>query len=293
MVTSACHGRRYARAVRKTREFPNTRIDVETARRGIEELRAALEPYGETDAWSISFDILSIWKGQDKEKWAHDDIEDFYADLGKSLSFAHLRAVGSVGSGPDGRVVIEFSQVGRKLDVEVTHPRRAVIERVMRVFENAAPLLQLDTPAPEPQPEPRVFIGHGGASQQWRLLKDHLSEQHGYDVVAYETGARAGHTIRDVLDDLLENSSFALLVFTGEDAQADGGVRARQNVVHEAGLFQGRLGFSRAVILLEEGVENLSNLDGIQYISFSRNNVREGFGDVLATLRREFGPPSR
>lgn len=42
--------------------------------------------------------------------------------------------------------------------------------------------------------KPVVFIGHGG-SPRWRNLKDHLSDNHGYKIEAYETGARAGHTI--------------------------------------------------------------------------------------------------
>jgi len=75
---------------------------------------------------------------------------------------------------------------------------------------------------------------------------------------------------------------------TGEDEQADGAFRARQNVVHEAGLFQGTLGFERVAILLEEGVTPFSNLDGIQYIPFAPGRIRETYGDVLATLRREF-----
>jgi predicted nucleotide-binding protein len=60
--------------------------------------------------------------------------------------------------------------------------------------------------------------------------------------------------------------------------------------VHETGLFQGKLGFSRAIVLLEDGVEEFSNISGIQQIRFSRSKIRESFGDVLATLRREFGP---
>jgi len=54
------------------------------------------------------------------------------------------------------------------------------------------------------------------------------------------------------------------------------------------GLFQGRLGFSRAIVLLEDGVEEFSNLHGIQHISFSKGNIKECFGDVLAVIRREF-----
>ena len=107
--------------------------------------------------------------------------------------------------------------------------------------------------------------------------------------MAYETGARAGHTIRDILGAMSEEASFALLVLTGED-QADHGLRARQNVVHECGLFQGRLGFDRAILLVEEGVELASNFDGIQQLRFSKGRIAEVFGDVIATLRREFGP---
>jgi predicted nucleotide-binding protein len=82
-----------------------------------------------------------------------------------------------------------------------------------------------------------VFVGHGG-SRQWRDLKDHLHEQHGYEVIAYETGSRAGHSIRDVIESMLDKASVAILVMTGEDKQPDGTFCARQNVVHELGLFK-------------------------------------------------------
>lgn len=87
---------------------------------------------------------------------------------------------------------------------------------------------------------------------------------------------------------MLAKSAFALLVMTGEDEMVDGGTRARQNVVHETGLFQGRLGFHRAVVLLEEGTEEFSNIHGIEQIRFSKGNIKETFGEVLATIRREF-----
>jgi hypothetical protein len=51
---------------------------------------------------------------------------------------------------------------------------------------------------------------------------------------------------------------------TGEDETKDGKLLARQNVVHEAGLFQGKLGFTRAIILLEEVTEEFSNLAGLK-----------------------------
>ena len=69
----------------------------------------------------------------------------------------------------------------------------------------------------------------------------------------------------------------------------DGTVRARQNVIHEIGLFQGRLGFTKAIVLKEDGTEEFSNIHGVHQIRYSQGNIKETFGDVIATLNKEFG----
>ncbi|AWV06741.1 hypothetical protein C9I47_1023 [Lysobacter maris] len=115
-----------------------------------------------------------------------------------------------------------------------------------------------------------------------------LHFKHQYEVEAYEVGSRSGHTIRDILTSMIKKSSFAFLVMTGEDETADGRLHARQNVVHEAGLFQGALGFDRAIVMLEDGTEAFTNIDGIQQIRFPKGNIRDTFGDALAVLKREF-----
>ena len=74
---------------------------------------------------------------------------------------------------------------------------------------------------------------------------------------------------------------------TGEDEQPDGQMRARMNVVHEAGLFQGRLGFARAIVLLEEGCEEFSNIAGLGQIRFPRDNIRAAFEEIREVLERE------
>ena len=45
-------------------------------------------------------------------------------------------------------------------------------------------------------------------------------------------------------------------------------IRARQNVVHEIGFFQGKYGRSRVVLLAEQGVEIFTNISGIVRIDF-------------------------
>jgi len=109
-------------------------------------------------------------------------------------------------------------------------------------------------------------------------------------VETYETGARAGHAIRDVLDEMMNSATFAILVLTAEDEMADGQLRPRENVVHETGLFQGRLGWRRAIMLVENGVEPFSNIAGITQLRYDKGQIQSEFGNVLATLRAEFGP---
>jgi predicted nucleotide-binding protein len=171
--------------------------------------------------------------------------------------------------------------------VEVEAASRSSVNHVFEIFEKHFAESRLPELPEPPAPLPTVFVGHG-RNPLWRELKDHLQDKHGIKVEAYEIGARAGHAVRDVLERMLEKSSFAVLVMTGEDETVDGCRRARQNVIHEIGLFQGRLGSSRAVVLVEAGTEVFSNMEGIEQIRFSQGNIKETFGEVLATIRREF-----
>ena len=59
------------------------------------------------------------------------------------------------------------------------------------------------------------------------------------------------------------------------------------NVVHEAGLFQGRLGFTKAIILLQEGCEEFSNIEGLGQIRFPKGNIQAVFEEIRRVLERE------
>jgi predicted nucleotide-binding protein len=74
---------------------------------------------------------------------------------------------------------------------------------------------------------------------------------------------------------------------TAEDEQSDGQLHARMNVIHEAGLFQGRLGFQRAIVLLEDGCEEFSNIQGLGQIRFPKGDIRAVFEEVRQVLERE------
>ena len=114
-----------------------------------------------------------------------------------------------------------------------------------------------------------VFIGHG-RSPIWRELKDFIEDRLMLPVDDCNRVPVAGITNIARLSEMMDAAVFALLVLTGEDEQPDGDIRARMNVIHEAGLFQGRLGFTRAIILLEDECDEFSNIQGLGQISISK-----------------------
>ena len=84
---------------------------------------------------------------------------------------------------------------------------------------------------------------------------------------------------------MLNSACFAFLIMTGED-ERNGELHARENVIHEIGLFQGKLGFRRAIILLEN-CENFSNIHGLTCIPFPKNGISTKYEEIRRTLQRE------
>src|SRR5689334_8180249 len=74
---------------------------------------------------------------------------------------------------------------------------------------------------------------------------------------------------------------------TAEDEHPDGTFHARENVIHEIGLFQGRLGFNRAIILLEEGCSEFYNIVGLNQIRFPQSRLMAISEEIRRVLERE------
>jgi len=181
--------------------------------------------------------------------------------------------------------------------------QRAVLESLISEVEDfwedeQVPAPMSDTPVKAPAggneikaPEqasrkPCVFIGHG-QSPVWARLQLFLDKNLGLDTVNYESEPRAGESIVPILEKMLEQATFAVLILTAEDETASGARRARQNVIHEAGLFQGRLGFKKAILLRQEGTEDFSNVAGLQHISFDGDRIDQIFWQLQEVLIRE------
>lgn len=132
----------------------------------------------------------------------------------------------------------------------------------------------------------RIVIGHGG-SNDWRELKDFITDRMNLKPDEFNRVAVAGLAIVERLCQMLDSAAVALLVMTAEDEMIDSTAQPRMNVVHEAGLFQGRLGFNRAIVLLEEGCAEFSNIHGLGQIRFPKRRISACFEEVRRVLERE------
>lgn len=131
-----------------------------------------------------------------------------------------------------------------------------------------------------------VFVGHG-RSLLWRELKDFVKDRLGLPFDEFNRVPVAGVTNTARLIEMLDAAAIAFLVMTAEDETNEGKIQARMNVIHEVGLFQGRLGFTKAIIMLEDGCDEFSNVQGLGQIRFPKGNIKAAFEEVREVLERE------
>ena len=114
----------------------------------------------------------------------------------------------------------------------------------------------------------KVFVVHGH-DEALKEKVARLLEKQGLEAIILSEQANKGKTIIEKFE---ENSDVgaAICLFTGDDigkekSEAVEKQRARQNVVYEAGYFMGKLGRERVIMLVDEGIELPSDLQGVVY----------------------------
>ena len=85
----------------------------------------------------------------------------------------------------------------------------------------------------------RMFSSDMVVPPVWRVLKDFIQDRLQLPWAEFNRVPVAGVTNIARLSEMLDAAAIALLVMTAEDELADGGIQARMNVIHEAGLFYG------------------------------------------------------
>ncbi|RJL32904.1 ribokinase [Bailinhaonella thermotolerans] len=172
--------------------------------------------------------------------------------LGMRLARHKLRYVGSAGHA-------QFAQVTREFIGRLDRERRS-------------------------DPAKGVFIAHG-ANPEWRAVQRFIEERFELPVFSFESGSWGGRQVTEALAAYLERCSLAVCVLTAEDFTGDGRRLARQNVVHEVGLFHGRHGFDRVVVLAEEGCDFIPQTARPHVIPFPRNGIDRTFYRLAEMIR--------
>ncbi|UNE54004.1 TIR domain-containing protein [Bartonella machadoae] len=145
-----------------------------------------------------------------------------------------------------------------------------------------------------PPPSPEVFIVHGHDSNTLRDLQLILSKL-GVKYQILQNTSGNGLTIIEALEEEIcaQNHSikFGIVLLTPDDmgyAKTDGPQkaqpRARQNVILEMGMLMPVLSRKNVAILLKQGVERPSDIEGIIYIPFN-NQVSETIAKLVQRLR--------
>lgn len=133
----------------------------------------------------------------------------------------------------------------------------------------------------------KVFISHGhnplAALKITSFVRDRL---HLEPVVLRELPDN-GMTVVEKLEHYSKNCSFALVVLTADDTTREGGLRARQNVVHELGFFHGLLGRKKVLLLKQSNVEVFSNISGLIYKEFDGDDVERIYEDVRMAIESQ------
>ena len=129
----------------------------------------------------------------------------------------------------------------------------------------------------------RIFISHG-RSKEWYKVQVYLEKDLKLTTLELAQEANLGRTVLQKLNDESGRCGYAVIVMTGDDI-FDDIVRARENVMHEIGYFQGKYGLQNVTLLHEEGVSIPSNIHGLVYIPFPKDTVEATFGALTRELK--------
>jgi hypothetical protein len=138
--------------------------------------------------------------------------------------------------------------------------------------------------APEVKVDSKIFISHGRAND-WREVQEYIERDLQIKTLELAQEPNCGRTILQKLEEESSKCNFAVIVMTGDDLDADGYKKARENVMHEIGYFQGKFGLSAVCLLHEEGTSIPSNIQGLVYIPFPKGYISATLGVLMRELK--------
>ena len=133
----------------------------------------------------------------------------------------------------------------------------------------------------------RIFISHG-QNTDWLKVQPYIQKDIGIDTLELAQESFHGRTILQKLVEEADKCSFAVVVMTGDDKVGEDQVRARENVIHEIGFFQGKYGLERVCLLHEEGVNIPNNIKGLGFSPFQKGHIEASFVELRREIEAAF-----
>lgn len=178
---------------------------------------------------------------------------------------------------------------GQALPAEYQYSRgqmQGLARDINQIFEIRANS-DLAPPAVEARPR-RVFITHGNTNE-WTKVQPFIEKDVGLATIELAQEYNGGQTIIEKLIANADKCDSAVIVWTGDDVDGAGVPRARENVMHEIGFFQGRYGRGRVILLHEDSVNVPSNLFGLVYSAFPKGTVSACLHLLHRELKQIYG----
>ncbi len=179
--------------------------------------------------------------------------------------------------------------VASKLSTSELGERISELEEFVRFLEatgGASSLVPCSRSSLAPTTK-NVFVIHGKDELNMHRLCGILRNECGVTPVVMSAKPGMSRSLSDKFEKEASTCSFAFALFTLDDiVSVQGGTygQARPNVIYETGWFIGRLGLKRIVLLLQDGVEMHTDLQGVSRIHF-RDDVSEKFLVIQQELR--------
>jgi predicted nucleotide-binding protein len=133
-----------------------------------------------------------------------------------------------------------------------------------------------------------IFVVHGTNTLRAESVARMVERATGRTTTILREQPNAGRTLIEKFEQHAQEVSYAVIVLTADDRgchadQDTARPRARQNVIFEMGYFYGLIGRRNVSVLLQAGVEEPSDVNGIAYITLDEHDTWRG--ELLRELR--------
>jgi len=117
-----------------------------------------------------------------------------------------------------------------------------------------------------------VFLSHGHNDYYKDLVLKLINELN-YKAITFEDKSIIGNSNLVNLESITQSCGSCISILSKDDQTSEGSFRARQNVIHELGFCQGAFGKNKVLYLIEDDVEEPSNISGINGCHFNEKNI--------------------